>query len=39
VWAGKAKATVKMAEINQAHDVLGDEEGRRYYDITGRIKK
>jgi hypothetical protein len=37
--AGKAKATVKMAEINQAHDVLGDEEGRRYYDITGRIKK
>jgi curved DNA-binding protein CbpA len=37
--AEKGKATVKMAEINQAYDVLGNEEGRRYYDVPGRVKK
>jgi hypothetical protein len=37
--AEKGKATVKMAEINQAYDVLGDEEARRYYDVPGRVKK
>jgi DnaJ-class molecular chaperone len=35
----KGRATMNMAEINRANDVLGDEEGRRYYDVTGRVKK
>jgi hypothetical protein len=33
--AYRARATAKMAEINQANDVLGDVVKRRYYDRTG----
>jgi curved DNA-binding protein CbpA len=35
--ANKAKATDKMAEINQANDVLSDAKKRMYYDQTGCI--
>jgi curved DNA-binding protein CbpA len=31
----KNKATEKMAEINQANDVLGAEEKRKFYDRWG----
>ncbi|KAH7090242.1 hypothetical protein FB567DRAFT_617569 [Paraphoma chrysanthemicola] len=31
------EATEKMREINLACDVLGDEEGRNWYDRTGRL--
>jgi hypothetical protein len=33
--ADKVSATEKMAEINQAHDILGDEDARREYDRWG----
>lgn len=38
VGADKSRATQKMAEINQANDVLGDEAMRWYYDMTGCVK-
>jgi DnaJ-class molecular chaperone len=33
--ADKYKATDKMAEINQAHDILSDEKKRAFYDKWG----
>ncbi|KAL5116195.1 hypothetical protein ACEQ8H_005860 [Pleosporales sp. CAS-2024a] len=33
----KARATANMAEINQAKDVLGDADKRRFYDRTGCV--
>jgi DnaJ-class molecular chaperone len=38
VGAGKTAATNKMAEINQANDVLSDPEAKAYYDRTGRSR-
>lgn len=34
----RATATAKMAEVNQANDVLTDEVKRRHYDLTGCVK-
>ena len=34
----RGRATRKMAEVNQATDVLGDRGKRGYYDVTGCIK-
>lgn len=33
----KEEATEKMAEVNQAYDVLSDEKKREFYDQTGHI--
>jgi DnaJ-class molecular chaperone len=33
-----AEATEKMAEINMANDVLGDEEKRAWYDRFGTVR-
>jgi hypothetical protein len=35
----KEEATERMVEINAANEVLGDEEGRRWYDMYGVVKK
>jgi hypothetical protein len=35
----KGEATKRMVEINAANEVLGDEEGRRWYDMYGVVKK
>ncbi|KAF2790626.1 heat shock protein DnaJ, partial [Melanomma pulvis-pyrius CBS 109.77] len=35
--AEKGAATERMASINQAFDVLGDEAGRERYDRTGEF--
>jgi hypothetical protein len=35
----KGEATERMVEINTANEVLGDEEGRRWYDMYGVVKK
>ncbi|KAH7398792.1 hypothetical protein DE146DRAFT_755786 [Phaeosphaeria sp. MPI-PUGE-AT-0046c] len=38
VGADRSRSTQKMAEINQAYDVLGDAAQRRYYDVTGCVE-
>jgi hypothetical protein len=35
----KGEATERMVEINAANEVLGNEEGRRWYDMYGVVKK
>jgi curved DNA-binding protein CbpA len=35
----KEEATERMVEINAANEVLGDEKGRRWYDMYGVVKK
>jgi curved DNA-binding protein CbpA len=37
VIADKSRATAKMAEINQANDVLSDAKSKAYYDKTGCV--